>query len=70
MGEALKVRVTAPAERGKANAAVEKLLAAALGLPKGLARVVVGRTSTRKLVEIEGLSESEIRRRLEESGEG
>lgn len=46
---------------------MENVLAAALGLPKGHARVIVGRTSTRKLVEIEGLSESEIRRRLAEN---
>jgi len=33
LGPALKVRVTAPAEKGKANAAVTALLAAELGLP-------------------------------------
>ena len=64
IGEALKVRVTAPAERGKANAAVEKAVAAALGLPKGRARVVAGRTSTRKILEIDGLSDAEVHRRV------
>ncbi|MFP6608142.1 MAG: DUF167 domain-containing protein, partial [Myxococcota bacterium] len=33
LGEALKVRVRAPAERGKANASVEKIVADALGVP-------------------------------------
>ncbi len=64
VGEALKVRVTAPAERGRANAAVEATLAEALGLPGSRARVVAGRTSPRKLVEIVGLSESEVYERL------
>ena len=64
LGETLKVRVTAPAERGKANAAVEAILAEALGVSKERARVVRGRTSQRKLVEVVGLSESEVYRRL------
>lgn len=64
LGETLKIRVRAPAERGKANAAVEKLVAQALGVPKGSARIVAGKNSARKVVEIAGLSESEMYRRL------
>ncbi len=64
LGEALKVRVSAPAERGKANAAVEKLVAGALGIPAKCARIVTGRTSARKVIEISGLSEAEIHHRL------
>jgi hypothetical protein len=64
LGETLKVRVTAVAERGRANAAVEETVAEALGVPGRCARVVAGRTSPRKLVEIVGLSESEVHRRL------
>ena len=64
LGDALKVRVTAPPERGRANAAVEGLIADALGLPRQDARVVAGMTSTRKLIEIEGISEAELHRRL------
>jgi uncharacterized protein (TIGR00251 family) len=68
LGETLKVRVTAPAERGKANAAVEALIAEALGIAKDCARVVAGHASPRKVVEIDGLSEAEVRRRLEGTG--
>ncbi|MGB5624166.1 MAG: DUF167 domain-containing protein [Woeseiaceae bacterium] len=64
LGETLRVRVTAPAERGKANAAVEKTLTQALGLSSGAARVVMGKTSPRKVVEITGLSKPEIYRRF------
>jgi len=64
LGEALKVRVTAPAERGKANAAVEKIVAEALSVSKESVRVVVGKTSPQKVVEITGLSEAEVFSRL------
>jgi len=52
--------VTVPAERGKANAAVETVIAEALGVPKECIRVVTGQTSARKTVEIIGLSEGEV----------
>ena len=64
LGEALKIRVRAPPERGKANAAVERVLASALGLPSKQVRVIAGQTSPRKTVEISGLCEEEIRARL------
>jgi len=70
LSDTLKVRVSAPAERGRANAAVEALLAEALGLPRGAVRVVSGKTSPRKRVEIAGLSEAEVRSRLEKDGGG
>ncbi len=64
MGDTLKVRVTAPPERGKANAAVQEVLADALGVPKKCIRLVTGMTLTRKVLEIDGPSESEVRSRL------
>ena len=64
LGDTLKVRVTAQPERGKANAAVEAAIADALGISIKSARVIQGRTSTRKIVEILGMSESDVFRRL------
>lgn len=64
LGDTLKVRVTAPAERGKANAAIEAIVTEVLGLPKGSARIIAGKTSARKILEISGLSEAEVYRRL------
>lgn len=64
LGDALRVRVMAPPERGKANAAVEKIIAEALGLPNDAVNIVTGTTSPRKIVEIAGLPEPEIRSRL------
>jgi uncharacterized protein YggU (UPF0235/DUF167 family) len=60
----LKVRVTAPPERGRANAAVEAAIAGALDVPPDCVRIVAGQTSARKVVEIDGLAESEVHRRL------
>lgn len=48
----LKVRVRAVAEKGKANAAVEQLLARALSLPKSAVSVEKGETQRIKTVRI------------------
>jgi hypothetical protein len=64
LGDALKVAVTAAPERGRANAAVEQLLAATLSLPVGQVCVIAGHGAARKIVEITGLDEAEVRRRL------
>jgi len=64
LGETLKLRVKAPPEGGRANAAVEALLAGALGLPVADVRVVRGHGAPRKLVEVAGVPEREVRRRL------
>lgn len=64
LGEALKLRVTAPPERGRANAAVCALLAEALELPADCVRIVAGHGSARKVVEIDRLSLAEIGARL------
>jgi len=69
LGDTLKVRVSAPAEGGRANAAVEAVLAEALGVPAADVRIVHGPTSPRKVVAIAGLSEGEVLRRLGK-GEG
>ena len=53
-GSALKIAVGAPAVDGKANAALVKLLAEALGVAKGTITVVAGATQRRKLLHIAG----------------
>jgi uncharacterized protein YggU (UPF0235/DUF167 family) len=58
------VRLAAPPERGRANDALVALLAEALGVPKAEVRIVGGRTSRRKLVEVDHLAVAEIERRL------
>ncbi len=61
----LKVRVNTAPEKGKANKAVEALLAQSLGLPKSAVSIISGHTSAQKVVEITGLSENALRRQLQ-----
>ena len=64
LGNRLKIRVTAPPESGKANAAVIKILSAQLNIPKSSVSIISGSTAPQKIVEIIGLSEGEIREQL------
>jgi len=63
-GDVLRVQVRAPAQRGKANDALLRLLAAALGVERRRLRIVRGETSRQKVVSVDGLDEAEIRARL------
>jgi len=67
-GDLLRLSVTAPAERGKANEAALRLLADALGLPRQRLRIVRGYTSRQKVIAVEGLDEAEVRARLAATG--
>lgn len=64
-GEAWKVRVAAPAERGRANDAVLKLLAERLRVPVAELRLVGGGSGRDKFVELRGLGAEEAAQRLE-----
>jgi len=50
----LKCRVRAVPEKGKANEALERLLADALGLPAGSVAVVAGETARLKAMRVSG----------------
>lgn len=50
------VKVKAKPEKGKANEAVLKLLSRHFNVPQNAVSILRGRTSPRKLVEIEGLA--------------
>ena len=64
LDDALRVRVRASAERGKANDAVCRLIADALGLPRSSVSISRGATARWKVIHIEGLGDEEARRRL------
>jgi uncharacterized protein (TIGR00251 family) len=63
-GDAWKVRVSAPAENGRATAAVLKLLAERFGLPRRAVSLVSGRSAREKVVQVDGLDRAESERRL------
>jgi len=60
LGDALKIRVRAQPERGKANTAVIATLAKFLGLPEAALSICSGHTSANKVVEIQGLSRADL----------
>lgn len=61
-GEALKVRVTAPAIEGAANAALIEFLADRLGVGRTAVRIVTGQHARSKLVEVTGIDAERVRR--------
>jgi uncharacterized protein (TIGR00251 family) len=63
-GDALRVRVTAAAVDGAANAAIVKLLAETAGVPRSRVRVVAGHCARRKHVLFEGIPADELSHRL------
>jgi hypothetical protein len=71
-GGALRVSVTAPAERGKANAAIIDLLADLLAVRKSDLQIIRGATSSEKLVRVVGVDrqslDDRIRRLLTPAG--
>jgi len=60
----LKIKVKAPADRGKANKAVIKLLEGNLELAKGTISITNGTTSGNKIIEIDGLNDDVIHQKL------
>jgi uncharacterized protein (TIGR00251 family) len=61
LGDRLKVRVSAPPEGGRANAAICALVASALGVRTADVRVVAGHGRAEKVLEIDGVNEEAVR---------
>ena len=64
-GDAVKVRVAAPPERGRANEASLALVAATFGVPSGQVELVSGPSSRVKRVRVTGVEADDVRRLLE-----
>ncbi|MBU6412495.1 MAG: DUF167 domain-containing protein [Planctomycetes bacterium] len=64
LGSRLKIKVAAAPEKGRANAAVEALLAETLQIARADIALVKGETSPEKTVRIRGLSVEAVRQRL------
>ena len=63
-GNGIKVLVSAPPEGGKANAAVVRVLAEALGVKSDQIEMIAGHSQPRKVVRVAGLEEGELLSRL------
>ncbi len=60
-GDEVAVRVTVPPEGGKANAAVCRIIAKTLHLPKSAVSVKRGGSSRHKILEVDGRSLDDLR---------
>ncbi|HEX4519881.1 MAG TPA: DUF167 domain-containing protein [Gaiellaceae bacterium] len=69
-GTAWKVTVSAPAEAGRANEAVIRLLADTVELPRRDVSIVAGHGSREKVVSFDGISAKELDARLAVSSIG
>jgi len=63
-GDKLKVKVSAPPEKGRANSAVCALLASTLKLPISAVRIVAGEHQQLKKVELSGLTLADVQQRI------
>ena len=63
-GQAWKVRVAAPADDGRANDAVVRLLAETLSVPRDSVKLVSGERARDKIVELTGIDKAETEQRL------
>ena len=68
-GGALKIRLHAPPVDGAANEALVAFLADRLAVPRRAIRIVTGATSRTKLVEVEGVTSSDVARLADSSTE-
>jgi uncharacterized protein (TIGR00251 family) len=64
LGDRLKIKITAPPEGGKANAAVCALLARTFGVPPRDVQILAGHSQSRKKVRIKGVHSSTARRAI------
>ncbi len=64
LGEALKIRVAAPPEGGKANREILDLLAERLGMPAASVTLVSGAASPAKVVTLRGITVEQAWARL------
>jgi uncharacterized protein len=64
-GDGWRLRVAAPPEDGRANRAVERLVARTVGVDSRDVRVVRGFSARDKLVEIDGVDAATVERALD-----
>lgn len=60
-GDVLYAKVTAVAEKGRANQALLELMADAFGVPKSAVAIVRGQTGRNKVIAIQGLTKEDLK---------
>jgi uncharacterized protein len=70
LGSTYRLQVAAPPVDGNANEACLAFLADTAGVGKSRARIILGATSRMKVVEIDGIAQAEMERRLASAERG
>lgn len=66
LGGMLKIKLAAPAEKGKANKALVDLLSEAAGVRKNDVKIISGQTNPVKRIQISGVTAEQLISRLKE----
>ncbi len=66
LGDALKIKVMAPPEKGRANEAIVEMLAERLGLPADAIALASGHSSPAKVIAINGMDDEMLKKALGE----
>ena len=64
VGEALKVALTAPPVKGRANQVCVEFFAKLLKVPRSSVSIAAGQSSRNKVIRVAGLSADEVQKRL------
>lgn len=65
-GDQLKLKLAAPAEKGKANIALFKLLSTELGLPRASIKILSGHTNQLKVLTIDNIESDALHLKIDE----
>ena len=63
-GDAWKLDLAAPPVEGKANEECIRFFAGLAGVPRARVRIVTGAASRLKVIEVEGIEQAELERRI------
>ncbi|MGB3399738.1 MAG: DUF167 domain-containing protein [Candidatus Deferrimicrobiaceae bacterium] len=64
LGNAVRIRLTAPPLENRANEALVRFLSASLNVPRPSVEIIAGKRGRKKIVRVTGMSRDDIFRRL------
>jgi len=64
LGDAVRIRLTAPPLENRANEALVRFLSASLDVPRPSVAIIAGKRGRKKIVRVAGISRGEFFRRL------
>jgi len=65
LGDCVKIDVQAPPVDGRANEELIEMIASLAGVPGSCVSILLGKTSARKTIEVDGISQEDLVARLQ-----